>query len=61
MCGVCKPNFVKCFGPRLRLRTYALMFVPGPSFSKTYYNISRKDIRVAGNTGYPFDIIVHSM
>ena len=32
--GVCKPNLVKCFGPRLRLWTWSLDFVPGPSFSK---------------------------
>ena len=31
---VCKPNLVKCFGPRLRLWTWTLDFVPGPSFSK---------------------------
>ena len=28
-----KPNLVKCFGPRLRLWTWTLDFVPGPSFS----------------------------
>ena len=38
MCGgggvvVGKPNLVKCFGPRLRLWTWTLDFVPGPSFS----------------------------
>ena len=33
--GVCKPNLVKCFGPRLRLWTWTLDFVPGPSFSKS--------------------------
>ena len=37
VCGggvwVCKPNLVKCFGPRLRLWTWTLDFVPGPSFS----------------------------
>ena len=32
-CVVCKPNLVKCFGPRLRLWTWTLDFVPGPSFS----------------------------
>ena len=29
-----KPNLVKCFGPRFRLWTWTLDFVPGPSFSK---------------------------
>ena len=28
-----KPNLVKCFGPKLRLWTGTLDFVPGPSFS----------------------------
>ena len=28
-----KPNLVKCFGPRLRLWTWTLDFVLGPSFS----------------------------
>ena len=28
-----KPNLVKCFGPRLRLWTWTLDFVTGPSFS----------------------------
>ena len=30
---VCKPNLVKCFGPKLRLWTWTVDFVPGPSFS----------------------------
>ena len=37
LCGgvwvVDKPNLVKCFGPRLRLWTWTLDFVSGPSFS----------------------------
>ena len=33
VCVVGKPNLVKCFGPRLRLWTWTLDFVPGPSFS----------------------------
>ena len=28
-----KPNLVKWFGPRLRLWTWTLDFVPGPNFS----------------------------
>ena len=33
----CKPNLVKCFGPRLRLWTWTLDFVLGPSFSIRYF------------------------
>ena len=33
VCVVGKPNLVKCFGPRLRLWTWTLDFVLGPSFS----------------------------
>ena len=42
LCGggvwwVGKPNLVKCFGPRLRIWTWTLDFVPGPSFSILSY------------------------
>ena len=43
---VCKPNLVKCFGPRLRLWTWTLDFVPGPSFSKKLFLCDIYDAKI---------------
>ena len=50
---VCKPNLVKCFGPRLRLWTRTLDFVPGPSFSiKRIYKRDRDILNIPSTTAH---------
>ena len=50
-CVVGKPNLVKCFGPRLRLWTWTLDFVPGPSFSIMTNNLEHCTFNMLSNMG----------